>query len=251
MNDRFLAPALAFDHIGHRYGDHPALDGVSFECAPGEFIALLGASGSGKTTLLRGAAGLLDFDRGEVRSCGNGDRRTIAMVFQSHVLIDRLSALDNVLAGRLGYNPRWRGWLRRFTRDDRLLAIDCLDRVGLLAHATRRVDTMSGGERQRIALARALMRQPDLLILDEATSALDTENEFLVQEALRDLDHSLTRLVIAHSLATVVDADQILVIDRGRIVQRGTHTDLSLEDTGTYRQLLMRQALSDRSLQPG
>ena len=110
---------------------------------------------------------------------------------------------------------------------------------------------LSGGQRQRIALARALMRQPDLLILDEATSALDTENEFLVQEALRDLDHSLTRLVIAHRLATVVDADQILVIDRGRIVQRGTHTDLSLEDTGTYRQLLMRQALSDRSLQPG
>ncbi|MEI6317774.1 MAG: ATP-binding cassette domain-containing protein [Pseudomonadota bacterium] len=221
MNDRFLAPALAFDHIGHRYGDHPALDGVSFECAPGEFIALLGASGSGKTTLLRGAAGLLDFDQGEVRSCGNGDRRTIAMVFQSHVLIDRLSALDNVLAGRLGYNPRWRGWLRRFTRDDRLLAIDCLDRVGLLAHATRRVDTMSGGERQRIALARALAQQPAVLLADEPVASLDPEAGAMVLRLLRDCCRDRQAAVVCslHQPALALEhADRVVALRGGRVV---------------------------------
>jgi phosphonate transport system ATP-binding protein len=221
MNDRFLAPALAFDRIGHRYGDHPALDGVSFECAPGEFIALLGASGSGKTTLLRGAAGLLAFDRGEVRSCGNGDRRTIAMVFQSHVLIDRLSALDNVLAGRLGYNPRWRGWLRRFTRDDRLLAIDCLDQVGLLAHATRRVDTMSGGERQRIALARALAQQPAVLLADEPVASLDPEAGATVLRLLRDCCRDRQAAVVCslHQPALALEhADRVVALRGGRVV---------------------------------
>ncbi len=221
MNDRFLAPALAFEQVGHRYGDHAALDDVSFQCAPGEFIALLGASGSGKTTLLRGAAGLLAFDRGVVRSPGSGDRRTIAMVFQSHVLIDRLSALDNVLAGRLGYNPRWRGWLRRFTRDDRLLAADCLDRVGLLSHAARRVEAMSGGERQRIALARALAQQPAVLLADEPVASLDPEAGASVLRLLRECcrDRQATVVCSLHQPALALEhADRVVALRSGRVV---------------------------------
>ena len=221
MNDRFLAPALAFEQVGHRYGDHAALDDVSFQCAPGEFIALLGASGSGKTTLLRGAAGLLAFDRGVVRSPGSGDRRTIAMVFQSHVLIDRLSALDNVLAGRLGYNPRWRGWLRRFTRDDRLLAADCLDRVGLLSHAARRVDAMSGGERQRIALARALAQKPAVLLADEPVASLDPEAGASVLRLLRECcrDRQATVVCSLHQPALALEhADRVVALRSGRVV---------------------------------
>ncbi|MBY0439981.1 MAG: ATP-binding cassette domain-containing protein [Burkholderiales bacterium] len=221
MNDRFLAPALAFEQVSHRYGDHAALDDVSFQCAPGEFIALLGASGSGKTTLLRGAAGLLAFDRGVVRSPGSGDRRTIAMVFQSHVLIDRLSALDNVLAGRLGYNPRWRGWLRRFTRDDRLLAADCLDRVGLLSHAARRVDAMSGGERQRIALARALAQQPAVLLADEPVASLDPEAGASVLRLLRECcrDRQATVVCSLHQPALALEhADRVVALRSGRVV---------------------------------
>ena len=221
MNDRFLAPALAFEQVSHRYGDHAALDDVSFQCAPGEFIALLGASGSGKTTLLRGAAGLLAFDRGVVRSPGSGDRRTIAMVFQSHVLIDRLSALDNVLAGRLGYNPRWRGWLRRFTRDDRLLAADCLDRVGLLSHAARRVEAMSGGERQRIALARALAQQPAVLLADEPVASLDPEAGASVLRLLRECcrDRQATVVCSLHQPALALEhADRVVALRSGRVV---------------------------------
>jgi len=221
MNNRCLAPALAFDQVGHRYGDHVALDAVSFACAPGEFIALLGASGSGKTTLLRGAAGLLAFDRGEVRSAGSGDRRAIAMVFQSHVLIDRLSALDNVLAGRLGCNPRWRGWLRRFTRDDRLLAFDCLDQVGLLAHAGRRVDTMSGGERQRIALARALAQQPAVLLADEPVASLDPEAGAIVLRLLRARCRERQAAVVCslhQPVLALEHADRVVALRSGRVV---------------------------------
>ena len=221
MNDRFLAPALAFDRVCHRYGEHAALDDVSFSCAPGEFIALLGASGSGKTTLLRGAAGLLAFDQGAVRSPGSGDRRTIAMVFQSHVLIDRLSALENVLAGRLGYNPRWRGWLRRFNREDRLLAIDCLDRVGLLSHAARRVDTMSGGERQRIALARALAQQPAVLLADEPVASLDPEAGATVLRLLRDCCRERQAAVVCslHQPSLALEhADRVVALRSGCVV---------------------------------
>jgi len=228
MNERWLGPALAFDRVGHRYGDHVALDAVSFSCAPGEFIALLGASGSGKTTLLRGAAGLLAFDQGEVRSAGRGDRRAIAMVFQSHVLIDRLSALDNVLAGRLGYNPRWRGWLRRFTREDRLLAFDCLDQVSLLAHAGRRVDTMSGGERQRIALARALAQQPAVLLADEPGASLDPAAGATLR-LLRDCCRERQTAVVCslHQPALALEyADRVVGLRSGQVVLDAPASDL-------------------------
>jgi ATP-binding cassette subfamily B protein/subfamily B ATP-binding cassette protein MsbA len=93
---------------------------------------------------------------------------------------------------------------------------------------------LSGGQRQRIALARAILGQPELLILDEATSALDSQNERLVQEAIEELEGSITRLVIAHRLGTVVNADQIVVLERGRVVEQGTHRELLSRGAGSY-----------------
>lgn len=153
---------------------HVALANVSLSIVEHELVAVLGPSGAGKTTLFRCIAGLLKPDSGSVQLDGadigqyiGRDRRRIAFVFQQFNLVARLTALENVLAGRLGHVPTWRGCLRRFERSDRLLALECLDRVGLLGQATQRSDTLSGGQQQRVAIARALAQQPRLIVADE------------------------------------------------------------------------------------
>jgi len=252
-----LREAIRFDGVGLVYptGEEQVLHDLSFTMPRGTTTALVGSSGAGKSSIADLLIGLYTPSAGSILIDGvdlqqidpQSWQQRLGVVNQDSFLFNR-SIADNIAFGTPGA-----------TRADIVSAAAMAHADTFISQLPEGYDThvgergfrLSGGQRQRIALARALLRQPELLILDEATSALDTENEFLVQEALRDLDHSLTRLVIAHRLATVVDADQILVIDRGRIVQRGTHADLSLEATGTYRQLLMRQALSDRSLQPG
>lgn len=252
-----LREAIRFDGVSlvYRSGEEQVLHDLSFTMPRGTTTALVGSSGAGKSSIADLLIGLYTPSAGSILIDGvdlqqidpQSWQQRLGVVNQDSFLFNR-SIADNIAFGTPGA-----------TRADVVSAAAMAHADTFISQLPEGYDThvgergfrLSGGQRQRIALARALLRQPELLILDEATSALDTENEFLVQEALRDLDHSLTRLVIAHRLATVVDADQILVIDRGRIVQRGTHADLSLEATGTYRQLLMRQALSDRSLQPG
>ncbi len=252
-----LADAIRFDGVGLTYPscEEQVLHDLSFSMPKGSTTALVGSSGAGKSSIADLLIGLYAPTQGSIFIDGvdlqhidpQSWQQRLGVVNQDSFLFNR-SIADNIAFGSPGASHE--AILRAATMAHadgfiRQLPDGFETRVG------ERGFRLSGGQRQRIALARALLRQPQLLILDEATSALDTENEFLVQEALRDLDHSFTRLVIAHRLATVVDADQILVIDRGRIVQRGTHTQLSLEESGTYRQLLLRQALSDRSLQPG
>ncbi len=176
------------------FGAHAAIENVSFEVRSREFVALLGPSGAGKTTLFRCVTGLMQPDHGRVRVAGHDvaqlrgrARRHIGIVFQQFNLVSRLSALDNVLAGRLGYVASWRGWSRRFERADRLLAMECLDRVGLLAQATQRADTLSGGQQQRVAIARALAQQPDIIVADEPIASLDPNISAGILELLRGI----------------------------------------------------------------
>jgi len=168
------APLFEVRGASKAFNGHPAIEQVSFRVNRGEFVAVLGPSGAGKTTLFRCLAGLTFMDSGSAHLNGldvaafNGrERRHIALVFQQFNLVNRLSALDNVLAGRLGHVPAWRGWLRRFEESDLLLGLECLDRVGMLARAGQRADTLSGGQQQRVAIARALAQQPDVIIADE------------------------------------------------------------------------------------
>ncbi len=178
------------------YDGKLALDGASFRVARGEMLAVLGASGAGKTTLFRCLSGLASLDAGtallhgaDVARLRGRQRRKIAVVFQQFNLVHRLSALDNVLAGRLGYVPAWRGWLRRFRREDIQLALECLDRVGLLAQANQRADALSGGQQQRVAIARALAQQPDLIIADEPVASLDPHTGAGIMGLLSDICH--------------------------------------------------------------
>lgn len=190
------APRLVVRGLTKTFGDRVAISDVAFCVHPGEFVAVLGASGAGKTTLFRAITGLALPDTGEIRLAGTADgvaqgreRRAVGVVFQQFNLVSRLSALDNVLAGRLGYVPAWRGWTRHFERADRLLALECLDRVGLLDFAGQRADTLSGGQQQRVAIARALAQHPGLIVADEPVASLDPQISAGILELLRGICH--------------------------------------------------------------
>jgi len=147
--------------------------------------------------------------------------REVAVIFQQFNLVNRLTALENVLAGRLGYVSAWRGWLRRFDRSDRLLALECLDRVGLMDVAMRRADTLSGGQQQRVAIARALAQRPTLIVADEPVASLDPSTS----TGVLDLLHGIARsegVAVVCSLHQVhlarAYADRIVGLSSGRVV---------------------------------
>ena len=198
---------LTVEGMTKAFNGRPAIESVSLTVSEHEFVAVLGPSGAGKTTLFRCVTGLLAPDRGtsrigldDITALRGNARRRVAVVFQQFNLVSRLTALDNVLAGRLGYVPAWRGWLRRFDRRDRLLALECLDRVGLLGHAAQRSDRLSGGQQQRVAIARALAQEPDLILADEPVASLDPRAADSVLDLLADVSHNenLGVLVVLH-----------------------------------------------------
>jgi ATP-binding cassette subfamily B protein len=246
--------AVGFDAVSFSYptGVRPALDGVSFACEPGELVALVGPSGAGKTTTSYLVPRFYDAQQGRVTIDGHDVRDLtldtlgahIGMVFQDTFLF------HTTIADNLRY--------ARPDADDAELVAACR-----AAHLHEFVETLpdgydtlvgerghrlSGGEKQRLALARVILKDPRILILDEATSNLDTLSEQLIQAALRPLFAGRTSLVIAHRLSTILAADRILVLDRGRLVEQGRHADL-VERGGLYASLYQRQFLSD-AMQP-
>ena len=190
--------SLVIETVTKRYGTTLALDDVSFVVDPGEFVALLGPSGAGKSTLFRCVTRLVAPDTGVVRVLGRDmsalsgqelrlARRDVGLIFQQFNLIGRLSAMDNVLAGRMGHASTLRVMLRQFTRADRQLALAALDRVGLLERAGQRADSLSGGQQQRVAIARVLAQQARLLLADEPVSSLDPQSAENVLGILRNI----------------------------------------------------------------
>jgi len=177
---------LEIDDLRVRYsGRGPeVLKGVSFNVDAEDFFAIIGPSGAGKSTLIRcinrlikPTSGSIRLDGTDVLALGSRElrrlRRHIGMIFQEFNLIERMSVMDNVLSGRLGYVGSMRSIFRVFPRKDIQRALELLDRVGLQDHVDKRADELSGGQRQRVGIARALMQEPTLLLLDEPTSALD------------------------------------------------------------------------------
>jgi subfamily B ATP-binding cassette protein MsbA len=232
---------MVFDRVSFRYGDGDlVLTDVSFRLPRGKVVALVGPSGAGKTT----AADLLprfhDPTTGQILMDGvpltQLSRRSIRA--QMGVVSQDTVLLNDTVHANIAYGSPGA------TREQVEAAARAANAAGLIAALPQGYDTMlgergtrlSGGQRQRIAIARALLRDPPILILDEATSALDTESERLVQQAIDRLMQQRTVLVIAHRLATVRDADEIVVLDAGRMVQRGTHEEL-LRAGGLYRRL--------------
>ena len=238
---------VAFDAVRFAYPTRPdvfVLDGVSFHVTPGEKVAIVGPSGAGKSTvfhlLLRfydPAAGTIAFDGVRVRDADPRDvRRRIALVPQD-VAIFGASIADNI---RFGEPDATDADIKRAA--ELAAAAEFIERLPQRYDTVigERGVTLSGGQRQRIAIARAILRDAPLLLLDEATSSLDAESERLVQAALERLMRSRTTLVIAHRLATVLSCDRILVLDGGRIVEQGTHAQLSAAG-GLYARLAKLQ----------
>ena len=223
-----MSDVLRVDSMSKRFGERVALADVSFSLRPGEFVGLLGPSGAGKSTLFRCIAGLQRADFGSALLGeqklgplhGHGGGR-VAMVFQQFALVDRLSVLDNVLAGRLGAVAVWRGMLRRFSHEDRMLGMQCLDRVSMLDHAQQRADRLSGGQKQRVAIARALAQKPDVILADEPIASLDPTLAGGILELLRSIAKIDDVAVICslHQLSFAREySDRVIGIRAGQIV---------------------------------
>jgi ATP-binding cassette subfamily B protein len=238
---------VSFENVRFAYPGRagpPALNGFSLSARPGERVALVGPSGAGKSTVLRLLLRFYDPDAGAVRIDGvdltRADpaevRERMALVAQEAPLFSG-SAADNIRFGRPGASDEEVRVAALAAQADGFIA--ALPQ-GYATTVGEHAKTLSGGQRQRLAIARALIRHSPILLLDEATSALDAENERLVQQALQKAMQGRTTLVIAHRLATVLEADRIVVMEAGRVVEEGRHADL-LARGGLYAKLAKLQ----------
>lgn len=252
-----LRGAVRFEGVGFAYRTGvPVLHDVSFDADPGTTTAIVGPSGSGKSTLLgllaafqRPVEGTILVDGHDLTAFDlRGYREQVGLVLQDTFLFDG-SILDNIRFSRPDATPEAVERVARAAHCDEFVA-----RLpdGYHTIVGERGVRLSGGQRQRVAIARALLADPAVLLLDEATSSLDSESEALIQAGLRTLRHGRTTFVIAHRLSTILSADQILVLEAGRVVERGTHGDL-LARGGRYARLHEQQqrARANRFVNPG
>ncbi len=228
---------IAFNDVHLSYDDTPVLRGCSFTAEPGQTTALVGASGAGKSTIFNALTRLVDPSTGDITLGGtrvnelslSDLRAQFSVVTQDALLFDE-SLRDNIL---LGMEDPGEDRLDAALKDAHVAEFLPKLPKGIDSQAGPRGSALSGGQRQRVAIARALLRDAPVLLLDEATSALDAESEAVVQEALDRLSKGRTTLVIAHRLSTIRAADKIVVMDRGRVVEEGSHSDL-LAKSGVY-----------------
>lgn len=210
------------------------LDNVNLKIEQGEFVAIIGLSGAGKSTLLRTinrmhdiTSGTLTVDGLEVKNLKGKElrtfRRKIGMIFQSFNLVTRTTVIRNVLMAKVPEMPFWRVLLGVFKKEDKMQALESLDKVGILDKAYIRADQLSGGQQQRVAIARALALDPDVLFFDEPTSALDPELTQEVLRVIRELaDEHMTMVIVTHEMAFARDvADRVAFMDGGVIVEEG------------------------------
>jgi len=244
---------LEIKNLHKTYGNNTqVLRGINLQIEQGEFVCIIGLSGSGKSTLLRCINRLIEGSSGEILVprilAGPADdsakadvltlkparlrllRRKIGMVFQQFNIVKRLSVIENVLSGGLGYQPGLRSALRIFSREEKRQALTNLKRVGLLDHAYKRADQLSGGEQQRVAIARTLMQQPAIVLADEPVSSLDPSLSRVVLDILKRVcrEDGITALVSLHTLELTREyADRVVGLKQGQIFFDGAVGELT------------------------
>ena len=226
----------------YRTGDL-ALKGIDIDVPDGQVMALIGPSGAGKSTVIRCINRLVEPTSGEIMFEGADmvkldrrglrlARRHIGMVFQEYNLVERLTVMENLLCGRLGYISPLKAWLRKFPAEDIARAFELLETVGLAGFANQRADSLSGGQRQRVGIARAIMQQPKLLLADEPTSSLDPKTSVEIMELLRDMcgKYAIPVVVNMHDVELARRfADRIIGMSGGKVVYDGSAAGLSDE----------------------
>jgi phosphonate transport system ATP-binding protein len=217
-----------------------ALENVSVSVNKGEFVVILGPSGSGKTTLLRSINGLIEPSGGEIALAGQrvrkenlrDVRRNVGMIFQDFGLVPNLSAINNVLAGQLDISPTLPSLFYLFDKKVKLEALSCLDSVGLLDKAYTRVDQLSGGQQQRVGIARAIIKNPMLLLADEPIASLDPMIAFNILSLLKDINRTrgITVLCNLHQVDFALRfADRLIGLSGGRIVMNSPVSSVTQE----------------------
>jgi phosphonate transport system ATP-binding protein len=224
---------LKISRLVKRYGNgEPVLRGLDLTVEGNSVVAIIGASGAGKSTLLRcinklveptsGSIELNDVELTKLRGTKlRHARRRIGMVFQGFNLVDRLTVMENVQSGRLGYIPTWRALSRRYPKEDIRRAFELMERVGIAHYADKRADQLSGGERQRVGVVRALMQEPQILLADEPTASLDPKTSEQIMILLRSLasEFSLPVLINIHNVTEAREyTDRIVGMRSGRIM---------------------------------
>jgi phosphonate transport system ATP-binding protein len=227
---------LRVSSLSKRYkGGDEALRGVSFDVPAGQVVALIGPSGSGKSTLIRCINRLVKPTSGSVELNGTDitrlgarglrrARRLMGMIFQEYALVERLTVMENILSGRLGYVSFWRSFLRRFPKGDVDKAFALLDRVGLSDHVDKRASDMSGGQRQRVGIARALEQDPALLLVDEPTASLDPKTARQIMRLICEVcrERGLPAIISMHDVPLAkMFADRVIGLSAGEIVFDG------------------------------
>ncbi len=226
---------IKVENIRKSYSQHQVLDNISFEVEKGEIVAIIGPSGAGKTTLMRCIASLDKPDEGKISFNGNGKikngkKRKIGMVFQEFNLIPRLTVLINVLVGRLGYTNKFASLLGIFPDSDIEIALESIKKVGLEHKINEKVSKISGGERQRVGIARALTQEPEVILADEPVSNLDPKTgEKILNDFVRICrEKDLVVIMNLHQIDYAKNfANRIIGLNQGKIVFEGTPSQLT------------------------
>ena len=220
-----------------------ALKGIDFDVPDGQVMALIGPSGAGKSTVIRcinrlvePTAGTVTLNDTVITGLGRGElrraRRRMGMIFQEYALVERLTVMENVLTGRLGYVGFWRSWFRRFPQPDIDEAFRLLARVGLDDMADKRADALSGGQRQRVGVCRALIQNPELLLVDEPTASLDPKTSRQIMRLIKELcaERGLAAIINIHDVMLAqMFAERIVGLRLGEIVYDGPPAGLTAE----------------------
>lgn len=244
---KYFKESVVFDNVSFRYNDsvEPVLSDISFKVSKGEILALVGPSGGGKSTLVDliprfydPSEGKILIDGIDIRDIKIKDLRSLMGIVTQETFLFNETAANNIAYG-----------LNNFPRELIIEAAKTANAHNFIMEMPDGYDTiigergvkLSGGQRQRLSIARALLKNPEIMILDEATSALDNESEILVQEAIERLMENRTTFVIAHRLSTIRNATMILVLDKGKIIQYGTHDELIGDNSGLYKKFYEMQ----------
>ena len=248
---------IKFDKVNKVYpnGLH-ALKNVSLDIKQGEFVAIIGLSGAGKSTLLRTINRMHDISEGsltvngqEVNDLAGKDlrkfRRKIGMVFQSFNLVTRTTVVNNVLTSRVPDMPLWKSIIGLYSKEDKVIALEALDKVGILDKAYVRADQLSGGQQQRVALARTLAQKPEIILADEPVAALDPITAKQVMDDFKKINKELNMSVlinIHHVDLALKYADRVIGIKAGEIVYDGPSAEV---DSEVLKQIYGRELAAD------